>query len=690
MTKTPAKSPQAKRPVAGPRVAVVGGGMAGLTSALKLAERGYAVTVFEASGILGGNMSSTLDTETGVYHDVYPHMFCEWYDNFWALLKDDLKIDREAKFERRWSVKSLNKPGMTTEPDVEVPITSVAVAGKLDVPMAKYLDLKSPSTLPAIWDNLTSGVMSPANMFLFGFSMLDMAGRPKYGTNDSLNNQIDVNAFMYSRGYFNDDIAQLQDYFLKVVWSVPSSVTSTLSYQDFIKHTFTFPKPTPFSWLLKGSLQQEMIAPFEAALEAAHCTVLTNRTVREVCLRDQGVSLGFDGDQNEDYDFVILALPGLELVKLVLSGPPGQRIVERVPELAQIRFTWGEAIPVIDLYLKTKIADIPKEVVGLVDSPYALSFLDISQLWPVDQLKSRGTVLSLAASKGGAIPASNEHEQGFLMIKELREFVTSFDPGRFWGDPDSDIDWEKTAFRSNSTYLLFVNDVPSLDWRPSTTYANLPNVAFAGDICRTDVNMATIEAAVQSGLMAAQAVQSSMPRGQPIKLVDHVVYSDMALLATKLVYLPAAYAAAAWAMNHTSQRLGADTSRYAAKFSPQAYSLLLPVYLLMDCLITSYWLTDSIVHPRRGEGFEPHDDADTPLGFGTLLLGTAKEVMRTILNHLPDGEASRPRPGPSGTTGAFADDAWRLAKSAYPRGKTASATAQDVARPYRRRWRAKM
>src|SRR3569833_2514347 len=41
-----------------PKVVIVGGGIAGLTCALKLRDKGFALTVYEASGRLGGRMFS--------------------------------------------------------------------------------------------------------------------------------------------------------------------------------------------------------------------------------------------------------------------------------------------------------------------------------------------------------------------------------------------------------------------------------------------------------------------------------------------------------------------------------------------------------------------------------------------------------------------------------------------------------
>ena len=81
-----------------PKVTIVGGGIAGLTAALRLAERGFAVTVFEQYPLAVGILSAV--KRRGVFHEVYPHMFGQWYHNFWRLV-DDVGLSREGDFERR-------------------------------------------------------------------------------------------------------------------------------------------------------------------------------------------------------------------------------------------------------------------------------------------------------------------------------------------------------------------------------------------------------------------------------------------------------------------------------------------------------------------------------------------------------------------------------------------------------------
>src|SRR5919197_4463652 len=96
--------PQGSREV---RVAIAGAGIAGLTAALRLAQRGYKVTVYEANPFLGGNLSA--HEHNGVYHEVYCHMFSNWYNNFWAIVETDLKLPRADHFEPRTGFKFLQK-----------------------------------------------------------------------------------------------------------------------------------------------------------------------------------------------------------------------------------------------------------------------------------------------------------------------------------------------------------------------------------------------------------------------------------------------------------------------------------------------------------------------------------------------------------------------------------------------------
>ncbi len=545
---TPSASGSKKTPAPdGPSVAVVGGGLAGLTAALRLAQSGFAVTIYEAKPTVGGNLSANevKVKDTDVFHDVYPHMFCPWYDNFWQVFSEiydtDVETARANNFDPREGVK-LQDPHATD-----------------------YLELQNGTTLKSVLANLNSRVESWPDMFLLGFSMLDLAATPFQRTGDDLLERLDVNGFIYSRGYSTEKVAALQNYILMVIWSIQSNVTAAASYQDFIKHSMAFPRAAPFCWMLQGSLYERIIFPLEQKLWGLGCGVCTEHKATAVTLGpDHRPLLTFDVTQKGgaptiskqvNPDYVVMAVPGPALAELAMNGDVGTRLVDRVPEFSELRRFRGEAIPVVDIYFKKKLAGIPKEQVALKNSDSDLTMLDISQLWTgYKDLKDR-TALVVAASNGYALTSDDRHRSRASRSsgKLHDDYLPVFEPGEFWGDTDSDIDWDRTLFQSNDNHRLFVNDVGSWQWRPVAAYDKLKRVFIAGDFCQTDVDMATVEAAIQSGIAAAQAVQArdktatGALRGDAIGPAKHDVYSDAVFLAVKLALLPWAYAATAWA-----------------------------------------------------------------------------------------------------------------------------------------------
>ncbi len=69
-------------------IAVIGGGVAGLTAAIRLAEQGKAVHLFEAAPELGGRTRSFFDKTTGQYCDNGPHLMIGAYSATRRLLED--------------------------------------------------------------------------------------------------------------------------------------------------------------------------------------------------------------------------------------------------------------------------------------------------------------------------------------------------------------------------------------------------------------------------------------------------------------------------------------------------------------------------------------------------------------------------------------------------------------------------
>ncbi|MFG3595862.1 oleate hydratase [Bradyrhizobium sp. RDI18] len=68
-----------------PKVTIVGAGIAGLTAALHLAQRGYEVTIFESNSFVGGKFRAVEWKGSGSFHEHSYHMFLNWYHNFFDI-----------------------------------------------------------------------------------------------------------------------------------------------------------------------------------------------------------------------------------------------------------------------------------------------------------------------------------------------------------------------------------------------------------------------------------------------------------------------------------------------------------------------------------------------------------------------------------------------------------------------------
>jgi 15-cis-phytoene desaturase len=69
------------------RVVVLGGGLAGFALASELVHAGYDVEILEKEHYLGGRASNTLDTQTEDAVPIGPHVYVQWYNNFFRFLR---------------------------------------------------------------------------------------------------------------------------------------------------------------------------------------------------------------------------------------------------------------------------------------------------------------------------------------------------------------------------------------------------------------------------------------------------------------------------------------------------------------------------------------------------------------------------------------------------------------------------
>jgi hypothetical protein len=370
---------------------------------------------------------------------------------------------------------------------------------------------------------------------------------------------------------------------LAKAFASPTYLNSAQSYQRFIGYGFRQPSPT--AWLLKGNTDVYLFEQFENRLRA----VAKNKEVKfdlkmstridELLLDDEGQIKLVGTEESRESDrspvspptstcikeipaseSLILAVP-FEALSTLISG----RLLLAAIELGNVRKLRGQPMASIDIYFNRKLENIPQGITLLADSPFDLTFVDNSQLWK-DGGPSDRTFLNLIISDFSIFTSHTEEEEKAVILEsalaELRNYIEfdyaprvpsgMFLPSTRVARPvteirEDDVDRERCHIQYNVHEQLFVNEVGSWDFRPETT-CKIPNLFIAGDYCKTFIDVVTIEGAVVSGLMAADAVQQRAGVERPVEILRPETVPQPALAALRWMGAPYAIAAKAASM----------------------------------------------------------------------------------------------------------------------------------------------
>ena len=505
-------------------VAVLGGGVAGLSAAQELAERGYAVTVYEKKDMFGGKARSLAvpNTATGGRKDLPGEHGFRFFPRFYKHLPDTME--------------RIPFPGNVSVSNNLVNATRIEVAQVGKVPLV--LSARIPQNL-ADWvvalHSMFSGIGVPDDEVLFFVDrllvLLTSCPERRFAEYEQIPWWTFVGAQTRSKEY-QTLLAQGLTRSL-VAMRAEDGSTRTVGYMllQLLSGLLT---AGGFDRLLSGPTNEVWLNPWVSYLEQRGVTMNLGVTVQQIHAVSSGVtsvSVGRNGQTQEvTANYYIAAMP-VE----IMAGLVTEELKQMAPSLAglnQLPTRWMNGI---QFYLAQ---DVPLQHGHTLyaDSPWALTSISQKQFWQHANLANYGDgrvagLLSVDISDWDAV--------GILVGKSAAQCTAEEIKNEVWAELkahlnvagaqviqdenllswflDPDIQFPNPSAATNAEPLL-INKVGTWQYRPEAT-TEIPNLFLASDYVRTYTDIACMEAANEAARRAVNGILAqSGSSAEPAKL----------------------------------------------------------------------------------------------------------------------------------------------------------------------------
>lgn len=505
-----------------PRVAVFGAGVAGLTAAHELAERGFAVSVYENRTVPGGKSRSMPFPGTG--RDGRPDLPGEhgfrFFPGFYRHVPDTMKRIPH---------------GDGTVVDHLVPAQRITIAreGAGDIVLPGHLPLTPGDLMLVLRAALGHGTGVSAG------DLIHFAGR--------------LLALM--AGSDQRRLAELEE---QSWWEFSEAARRSEAYQKFLAdgltRTLVAAKATEMSARTGGLILLQLL--FDLMRVGKHIDRVLSGPTSEVWIdpwvqhltRDMGVEIHFDSratkihcsgheiggvsvrspassrnqrsrEQLVTADYYVAALP-LEIMTEALVDDDMTKADPGLGELSNLETRWMNGVM---FYLKD---DVPLEHghTLYIDSEWALTSISQQQFWPAVDLAGRGDgsvrgILSVDVSDwtspsratGKAAVDSSRDEVIAEVWRQLQAHLNDdglpdlVDDNRVRAFVDPAIEWPNPSGVVVNLEPLLINTTGSWKWRPEAV-TGIDNFFLAGDYVRTHTDLATMEGANEAARRAVNGI----------------------------------------------------------------------------------------------------------------------------------------------------------------------------------------
>jgi 15-cis-phytoene desaturase len=493
------------------RVAVLGGGVAGLSAAHELIERGFQVSVYEAKGVFGGKARSLSVPGTGVGDraDLPGEHGFRFFPAFYRHLPDTMM--------------RIPFPGNVSVFNNLVHATRIEVA-RAGSP-ALVLTARLPRNIEdwaVAFKETFQGIGVPDNEVLFFvdrlFTLLTSCPERRISEYERIPWWTFIDAANHSVAY-QTLLGKGLTRSLVAVRAQEGS-TRTAGY-ILLQLLFGIMTTGGFDRLLNGPTNEVWLAAWEAYLTAKGVDLQTGATTRSFRADTTGITgvvIEQNGQSREiNADYYVAALP-VE----IMSGLVDDGLKVLAPSLANLTKLSTAWMNGIQFYLAQ---DVPLDFGHTLyaDSPWALTSVSQRQFWTPGRLANYGSgqiggILSVDISDWGT--------PGILYGKEAMQCTALEVKNEVWAQMkahlnvggaeilrddnllswflDPDIQFPNPSAVANLEPLL-INTAGSLKYRPEAT-TEIPNLLLASDYVKTYTDLACMEGANEAARRAVNGI----------------------------------------------------------------------------------------------------------------------------------------------------------------------------------------
>jgi hydroxysqualene dehydroxylase len=426
------------------RVAIIGGGMAGLAAAWMLASRGMPVMLFESSANLGGRARRVEYKET--------------------LLDNGQHILLGAYAE---TLKLLTLSGVNEhEAFMRIPLQ----LSMQDLANKSTFSLQSCSKLPAplhiLFGLLTAKGLSVSNR-LSAIKLMAWMKLNRF----KLQSDMPLASFLQANNQPAIVIKNLWEPLCLAALNTPLTSASTQIFLNVLRDSFNHQKSDSDMLLPRVDLSALLCEPLAAYIAGHGGEIKTGETIKNILQNNAGFTV-LSNNTNYDFSHVIIACAPHQL------GNFGEDLIPVSQQVEQFHYQ-----PITTVYLQyERNIKLPQTMIGLVGS--------LSQ-WVFDkgQIGAQHGLMAVVISAHVPFELSQD-ELAEKVIAELKQAFTQLQNPL----------WTKVITEKRATFSCDAN------LKRPTTATNIKNLYLAGDYVANEAFSsypATIEGAVRSGLQAA-------------------------------------------------------------------------------------------------------------------------------------------------------------------------------------------